>query len=263
MLAGIHFQYITDNGEMMEKILSKDKQFFLFIVRGLMDKTLEDSRGEKILGKVYPEDNFYKSWFIDFLKENRKNRKIIPVMEGNMHYCERCFEKFLENGGREKDAWPDPFHEHVCLDGKAQSYNEQFAKIKEGIDFFIETTGIFLRGYCPPNHLSNRDTRNVAERFGFDYFFIRNLLGIPAYCETSNLIVLPEAKLGERRTSSVIYTYYDHLVDGKWEEFEKIFDLSDGRLNLSPSKPFILDAINSQLVKYSKKARDWKKRLGI
>lgn len=260
MLAGIHVQYTPDEGELMKEVVSLKKPAVIFVVPALLDKTLKDSKGKLLLGNIYPEENFYKQWFIDFLKENRKNSSLIFAQEGYTHYCERCFEKFLGNGGREKDAWPDPFHEHVCLDGKAQSLEEQMESMKKGKGLLKDFTGIVPEGYCPPNHLGNQDTLSAAEIKGFKHIMTRNLLGLSAYYENSHMIVLPEVKLGERKNSPVISTYYDHFVDGKWEEFQKILESSDTKFEIS-GKQEIRVWLNSQAIIYAKKGRDLKKRL--
>ena len=61
MLAGIHFQWINDKGETLEKILSVKKTFIGFIVPALLDKSLTN-KGKDIFGRVYPEENYYPSW---------------------------------------------------------------------------------------------------------------------------------------------------------------------------------------------------------
>lgn len=272
MLAGIHFQYITDNGEMMEKVLSSGKPFLAFIVPVLLDKNLKTQDGKEILGRVYPEENYYPEWFRDTLKQNRKNSNLIFVQEGYTHYCERCFEKFLENGGREKDAWPDPFHEHVCLDGHAQSLEEQAKSMEQGrelMDKILYFTSEMRRHpeiYCPPNHLWNQNTLDAAAKKAFRYVVTKYLIHLPAYYEYNYFrpfIVLPESKSGERKNSPVISTYYDHLVEGKWEEFQNVLNNSDFASTHVSEKPMFLPALNQTLIKYFKQARDWKKRLRI
>ena len=112
MLAGIHFQWINDNGEMLERILSTKKPFVGFVVPGLLNKTLKNN-GKEVFGRVYPEGNYYPQWLIDVFKEEVENSNIMWAQEGMFHYCESCFEKFEKNRGREKDHAPEPFHEHV------------------------------------------------------------------------------------------------------------------------------------------------------
>jgi len=133
MLAGIHFQWINDKGETLEKILSMKKTFIGFIVPALLDKSLTN-KGKDIFGRVYPEENYYPSWFVDALKQEVKNKNVIWAQEGFMHYCEPCFELFEQNGGRENHGYPDPFHEHVCLNGNSQTLEEQKSAIKNTTD---------------------------------------------------------------------------------------------------------------------------------
>lgn len=262
MIAGIHFQYITDEGQMMEKILSANRPFLASISPVLLDKTLKDSKGRDILERVYPEKNYYPEWFIDVLRENKDNPNVVFGQEGYTHYCERCFEKYSKNGGREKDAFPDPFHEHVCLDGNHQDYVEQMDSIVRGKDLIKTITGITPEIYCPPNHLFNENTLELAKMYGFEYFMIRNFVGLPAYLdeEIFSMMILPESPLRKGNNSPVIYTYYDHLVDGKWKDFRKVLDVSDKFL-IPSERPELKIELNSYLLTLCKKARDWKKKL--
>ncbi|MDO8610562.1 MAG: hypothetical protein Q7R95_08505, partial [bacterium] len=100
----------------------------------------------------------------------------------------------------------------------------------------------------------------------FKYFLTRNsidyfpLFNIIPYKSDEGLIVLPESKL-DSRESPVIFTYYDHLEQGKLEKYLEILDRSENFSKLKiTSTPFFADKLNQSLIKSYKKLRDFKKR---
>ena len=265
MLAGIHFQWINDKGETLEKILSMKKTFIGFIVPALLDKSLTN-KGKDIFGRVYPEENYYPSWFVDALKQEAKNKNVIWAQEGFMHYCEPCFDVFEQNGGRENHGYPDPFHEHVCLNGNSQTLEEQKSAIKKGKEMLMDLTGIIPEVYCPSNHLHNKNTLLAAKDGDFKEFTTRNLLpfgGLTSYKDSATgLRVFPESKIGEGKNSAIVYTFYDHLVSGKREDYSKILSESDVEYLRFVDEPTKRVWLNQKMIMFSKKTRDWKRKFG-
>lgn len=261
MIAEIHFQGVRDNGEALKRILSLEKPFVASLVPVFMDKSLKNN-GKNVLERVYPEKQYYPSWFIGALREIRENPNIIWAQEGMFHYCEPCFEQFEKNGGRKKYPAPDPFHEHICVYNKhEQNLEEQVKSMKEGKILISDLTGIVPLVYCPPNHLYNRDTLIAARNLGFKYFNVRNFMNLQAYSE-EGLTILPEAKLGEKHdeTSPVVYSYYGNLIDD-FEVHSEMLNKSEKGFKIR-EKPEFKTAINQTVVYGYKKFRDWKKSFG-
>lgn len=132
MIPVVHFQWITDEGEIARRLVESEKPFLASIVPNLLDKSMKTENGNLIFGRIHPENNYYPDWIIKWFEQNRDNPNITWVQEGYRHCCERCFEKYQKNGGREKGGWPDPFHEHVCPDGYAQDFGMQLEVIGKG-----------------------------------------------------------------------------------------------------------------------------------
>ncbi|MBS3094087.1 hypothetical protein J4474_00325 [Candidatus Pacearchaeota archaeon] len=252
--AGIHFQHITDEGQVLEKILSRDKPFFAYIVPNLLDKEMTFESGGEIYERLHSKENYYLDWFNEAMKENKNNPNMRGVQEGYRHCCERCF-----------DAGRDPYHEHVCLDGVSQNFEEQIGVIRKGKSLIKDKTGVTPWAYCPPNHLFDLNTTESAIASGFEKFIIRNAFDyiglnvkIPAYGEYI-IKMIPESKLGQGKKSPIIATYYDSLVNGQLDDFMKILDNSSF---CSPirRKPTIKIWANNKLLIQAKKFRERKRR---
>lgn len=265
--AGIHFQFITDNGEVLEKILSLEQPFLGYIVPNLLDKNMKFETGGKIHERLHPKSNYYPKWFKNAIRENNDNPNITWVQEGYRHCCERCFENRR-----------DPYHEHVCLDGVAQNHEKQIEVILKGSNLMQNELGIRPEGYCPPNHLHNNNTLITANQLGFRYFVTRNafdyfggLVTLPAYKqnnlniepESNTLIIIPESKFEQGQNSPIIATYYDHLVAGKWENYlTHVLNFSDDLSGLPwNKKPKAKIWANDKLLIAAKKLRDLKRKL--
>ena len=95
----------------------------------------------------------------------------------------------------------------------------------------MDLTGIIPEVYCPSNHLHNKNTLLAAKDGGFKEFTTRNLLpfgGLTSYKDSATgLRVFPESKIWEGKNSAIVYTFYDHLVKGEWEDYSKILSESD------------------------------------
>jgi len=235
MIPVIHFQVITDKGETLKKLLKSDKQFLASIVPNLLEPSMKTETGKEIFGRIHPKNNYYPEFFKEFLKENKDNPNIIWIQEGYRHCCERCFEKRENHNQKGLGNFPDPFHEHICLDGNSQSFEEQLKVIKKGKEI-LKKYGISPRGYCPPNHLFNEDTFRAIKEAGFEYVLIRAKTELPAYQRTDKLIVIPEGKLKEvGENVPALYTYYDILKD-KWENHQLFLEKSSPFSNIKPKE---------------------------
>lgn len=254
--AGIHFQYVTDEGQILEKILSLDMPFVGYIVPNLLDPSMTFEGGGEIFERLHSKENYYPDWFKNAIRENRDNQNITWIQEGYRHCCERCFEN-------EKD----PYHEHVCLDDISQSLERQIEIISKGKNLIKENLGIISEGYCPPNHMYNNDTIDAAKINDFRFFTIRNafdylgrLVTLPAYNE-ENLIVVPESKLSQGQNSPIIATYYDHLVSEDVDRFLDVLDNSNSLLDIDINKkPKAKIRVNEKLIIQAKKLREFKKK---
>ncbi len=265
MISVVHFQYMSDGGEIAKRLVSSKKPFLASIVPDLLDKCLKTAEGEDISGRIHPENNYYPNWAVDFFRENKRNRNITWIQEGCRHCCGRCFNK-LEKNRKSGKEWPDPFHEHVCLDGNTQSLEAQFVVMDVGRKLMIDKLGIYPEGYCPPNHLSNDNTLSAARKVGFEYFLTRDatdyfpLPRLGPYRSENGLIILPEARLGSRNPD-LVFTYYDHLERGKLDEYLPILrdsrDLS--KIHLAKA-PFALGRINQTAIFLYKFSRDFRNR---
>jgi hypothetical protein len=257
MIALVHFQFTPDNGQMLEKILSTGKPFRASIPPVLLDKTLTNE-GKPIFGRVHPEEaNYFDSWFIDALKDNRKNPNMTIVQEGFLHYCEKCFQIYEANDRKA----PDPYHEHICIsDLSAQSLDKQLKAIRLGKELLMDKLALDVPpdDYCGANHLTNSNTLRALNKEGFHYLVTKNVVGLPIYGD-KGIIVLPEAEVGSRLsvTSPVVYAYYDHMVEqeGVGDAFLKVLGNSSAVIE-SIRKPIIRGFFNQQAIFQSKIIRD-------
>ena len=137
-------------------------------------------------------------------------------------------------------------------------FTKQKKLMRKGKKMMEEILGVSPKIYCPPNHLFNKDSLDLARKLGFEYFMVRNLTGLSAY-EDNGLIILPESKIGG---GNIQYTFYDHLVDGDWNKFEEVLKNSSGLSSLKISKEsFLRIWLNNELVWETKNMRDLKKRI--
>ncbi len=270
-IPAVHFQFMTDNREIAKRLFGYNKPFLASIVPDLLDKTLKTEEGEKIYERIHPKDNYYPDWAIELFKANKDNPNVIWIQEGYRHCCGRCFNRREENRKAGKGNYPDIYHEHVCLDGHSQSLEKQVEIIRKGGGKLTQGLGITPDGYCPPNHLHNKDTESAARikdfkyfltRNGFDYF-IPGLINLPAY-EDYGLIIIPESNFGTSTKSPVSLTYYDHLVEREdiREEFFKFLDSSVPLSELPISKKSKAKVfLNRRLIYAAKRGRDLKNRI--
>jgi len=262
MIKVVHFQFMNDS-RVADALIDSKRPFLASLVPNLLDKEMKTEEGEDIYKRIHPHDNYYPDWAIDFFRENAGNLNITWIQEGYRHCCGRCFNKFEENGGREKWTWPDPFHEHICLNGKTQNLKTQIEVIKKGRNLLKEKLGVVSEGYCPPNHLYNRDTERAVSENRMSYFLIRNKIGIPIYRKISKdykMVVVPEAKEGETfyEKSRVVYTYFDSLTPEKVRHFlNNARYFADGQEVI---EPLFRSRLNHTVVNFGKRMRDWKGR---
>jgi len=200
---------MNDDGRLAEELFDSGYVFFASIVPGLLSPELKTEEEEEICGRIHPTDNFYPEWAKKIFKENKDNSNVWWVQEGYRHCCGRCFNK-KEISGKNS---PDPHHEHVCLDGIAQSLEKQIEVIARGKQILKEELGIVPKIYCPPNHMYNKDTLKAARANRFSYFFTRNgfdyffpqLIELPCH-EEEGLTIFTETKYGK---SPARMAYYD------------------------------------------------------
>lgn len=265
----VHFQWIPNiKKEIMEELFNSKKYFGASFPPVLFDKTLKTKDGKDILGRVYPDDNYYPNWAIKIFQKNKDNPFITKFQEGYLHYCEGCFQEFLEDGGREvENAVPDPWHE-------IDYYCKHVPKSSEGKRELIESGKNLMKkfvgdpdGYCPPQHYSSKKTLEIVmePESGYDFFIVRNLTGLPVW-KKNDLIILPCAEIGEKytETSPVVYTYYNHLVEKEdvRKEFFKLLNSSVPFSELPVSKkPRVKVLINKGALTLRKRTRDWKKKI--
>lgn len=256
----VHFQYMNDDGKLAKELFNSGKPFIASIVPNLLDKSMKTEEGEDIFNRIHPPNNYYPGWAKEIFKENWNKPNIIWAQEGYRHCCGRCFNQKEENRKAGKGNYPDPYHEHICLDGNTQSLEKQIDIISKGKELIKKELGINPILYCPPNHLFNKDTLEATNnkfvgfltRNGFDYF-IPGMIKLPVYYD-EELFIFPETKKGK---SPIIMTYYNHICEGKvpnWREFflDSSYPYS---VNWSP-KSIFKTWINEKLILAAKKMRD-------
>ncbi|MBU2104896.1 MAG: DUF2334 domain-containing protein [Nanoarchaeota archaeon] len=235
MIRVIHFQFITDKGETLEKLLKSNRQFLASIVPNLLEPSMRTETGKDIFERIHSKNNYYPTWFIEEIKKNKDNPNIVWIQEGFRHCCERCAEKYEKNVSEGRGKHPDRYHEHVCLDGHSQSFEEQKNNIEKGRKILTKL-GINPLGYCPPNHLFNEDTFRAVKDLGFKYVLIRAKTEVPVYQRDNGLIVIPEGKLKEvGENATALYTYYDGLTE-KMEEPVTFLEKSSLLSEVKPKK---------------------------
>jgi hypothetical protein len=270
---GIHFQYMKDEGRLLNFLLSLKRPFAAFIVPELLVDNLK-SDDIRIYGNIHPAENHYPDWAKAFFKEHKHNPDIAWVQEGYLHCCGKCFKKREENINDGDGNWPDPHHEHVCVsDRTSQSFDKQHYVINRGRDLIFNETGIEkIFAYCPPNHLGNANTINAARINGIENYIVRNgfdyltngLIILLAY-RRRHSIIIPESIIGEGKKSPLIGAYYDRLADGR-QNLDKFLDFFDASVPIAEiiknlgqkSKKHWL---SEKLVYNYKKLRDFKKML--
>jgi hypothetical protein len=263
---------MKDDGTLAEKLFRSGKPFIASIVPNLLDRSMKTAEGEEIFDRIHSNDNYYPKWAVNLFWENRNNPNVTWVQEGYRHCCGRCFNLKEKNMDEGKGNFPDPYHEHVCLDGHSQSLEKQIEVMYKGKMLIQERLGINPAGYCAPNHMDNRDTVSAAgvnkflyflTRNGFDYF-APGLVNLRSYAEDIGLIVLPETK-HEKGKSPAFMIYYSDLVDsaGKvsnpLEVLSSSYQLSE--LETYSTKPKIRSKMNRGIIHAYKKLRDFKERI--
>jgi hypothetical protein len=254
---------MKEGWELAEDLFERDNMFVASIVPNLLDRTMKTEEGGEIYGRIHPPENYYPDWAIQMFKENRNNPRILWAQEGYRHCCGRCFDRYEQRGGREADKAPDPFHEHVCLDGNVQNLEKQIEVIQAGKKLIQEKLGITPTAYCPPNHMYNKDTKLAVQSQGFVYFMTRNgfdyfkegLVELPVHFDENGLIILPESK---SRKSPIVMTYFDHINDGRFPDYNSIIN-SFVPMSIM-EEPKIKSWLSDELIVAYKKLRDFKKR---
>ncbi len=255
MLA-VHFQFMNDKGKIARELFN-GKHFIASIVPNLLDPSMKTDEGEEIYNRIHPLSNYYPGWAKNIFRRNKDNSHVTWVQEGYRHCCGRCYNKGKAIGKKS----PDPYHEHVCLDRHSQSLEEQIEIIGKGKELIKKELGIVPIGYCPPNHLYNKDTLRAAEENDFSYFLIRNgfdyfangLIEILSYRD-NKLVILPETKNGR---SPIKITYYDHISEGRFPQYNEIpADFLD--LIFPVDKPRFKAWANEKAITAYKKLRDLK-----
>jgi hypothetical protein len=260
-ILAIHFQYMNDGGKLARELFNSGKPFIASIVPNLLDKSMKTEERENIFDRIHSPDNYYPEWAKEIFKDNKDNPKVLWAQEGYRHCCDRCYNKGIARGKKS----PDPYHEHICLDGHAQSFEKQIEVISKGKKLIEDELGIEPILYCPPNHLYDKNTLKAADKNEFSYFLtrngfgyiplIRNLIKLPALAY-SGLILFPETKNGK---SPVIMTYYDHICDGKVANWRGLLENSSSLYDLNISDEANLEFwISEKLTEGYKKLRDIK-----
>jgi hypothetical protein len=265
-ILAVHFQFM-DSEEAAKRLFGAKKRFIASFVPDLADKCLRTEGREEIYGRIHPTDNFYPDWAMRLFSENGPNPYVTWVQEGYRHCCERCFNRREENIRTGGGDFPDPYHEHVCLDGHNQSLEKQMEVMQKGRRI-IQELGIEPVGYCPPNHLYNKDTKSAARILDFKYFLTRNgfdyffpgLVEFPAYFD-DELTVVPESKL-ERTKSPVIMVYYSDITEGKVPDWQELLQSSEPVSPLGIAEELKTKIwMNERLILLYKKLRDFKERI--
>ncbi len=187
----------------------KGKAFTLYI--NLQDKELDLSvlNGKKLIIALCPASlNNLTDKDIKNIRELLKNCML--GQRGNLGICKY----------EHKDT--EPWHENVCLHNPSLSFEEQLKLMKNGKELLKIKLGKEPEVYCPINHLYDVNTIKAAQILKYRYFMDLNLQDLMPY-ENNGLIVLPEAKLGEKEAeaSSLVYTHYGVLKEKEVQDFIK------------------------------------------
>ena len=247
MILDIHLEGCDDSGEEFRKIVEIGKPFNISVV-----PVLFLSNHEVFRNGVYPFDYYYPQKFVDILKEFAKNPNVTFGQQGFTHYCLHCYEIFIKRGGREKGAWPDPWHENKCLYGKIKSVDEQAEIMQRGKKVIENILEVSPRVYVAPNHQGDKNTKKAAEELDYRHLAIKNLLKLSPYRE-GNLIILPEGDIGN---GEIVYTHYDQMS----EDFNKYLDVVRDSKSLDDLKisknPKFKAKLNDSLINGRKRVRD-------
>ena len=185
------------------------KAFTLYI--NLQDKDLDLSvlNGKEFIIALCPASvNNLTDRDIKTIKEFLKKGCILG-QRGNLGICKY----------EHKDT--EPWHENVCLHNPSLSFEEQLKLMKNGREILEKTLGK-VEVYCPINHLYDVNTIKACQVLKYKYFMDLNLQELMPY-ENNGLIVLPEAKLGEKEAeaSLAVYTRYGDLHKREILDFVK------------------------------------------
>ncbi len=234
MVLNIHLECCDDDGEKLRKLAETGKFFIVSVVPVLL---LPEH--EVFKNGVYPPDYFYSKKIVGVLKELIKKNRIVLGQQGYTHYCKDCYKKFVDNGGRENDTWPDSWHENFGLYCKQKSLKEQIKLIGKGNKIIKDRFGVSPKVYAPPNHLYDKNTLLAAGKLGFEFFEDRAMIEISPY-ELQGLTIIPVSNL-EKKEKKVnnFYIHYDKI-----ENFEEIIHI----LNSSDSLDEIILLENNCLI---------------
>jgi len=257
----LHIQRTPEKSrEILEYILGAKKPVGVSCVPALSDKRIRTEKGI-VYRRVYPEENYYTHWAKELIYGARYNSDIIKFQEGDLHFCEGCFEQYEKNGGRKNKGWPDPWHEGewYCKHNKNKEKIKKImlsGKITLG-DLFGES-----EGYCPPQHYSTKKSRKIAEQIGYKYFLVKNMTNLKSWKE-GNMTIIPVAKIGEKysKVSPAVFAYLDRLADNP-QHLEKFYSVLENsvhpdELEIS-NKPTIKMCLNHLSIHSAKKLRDKK-----
>jgi len=213
---------------------------------------------------VYPSDYYYPKPIIDTLRDFAKhNLNVTFGQQGFAHYCPDCYKRFVANGGKEKDMWPDPWHENRCLYNPMKSVDEQADFMQKGKRAVEDVLEISPKIYAPPNHQWDINTIRAAKELGYPYLADRAILNIYPYIY-GKLTVLPE-KDGLKKTGEIFYVHYDGMEE-RLDEYLELIQNSDSLNNLkfgkNPEFGFLYKlSLNEKLLIARKRARDLIKRV--
>jgi hypothetical protein len=266
MIPAIHFHYMK-NEETAKRLFGAGEPFIASFVSDLADRDLRTAEGEIIYGRIHSEEEFYQDWALKLFNKNKDNPNVFWAQQGYRHCCGRCFNRMQENIKAGKGAFPDPYHEHVCLDGHSQSLEENVRVIRNGRDI-MRGIGIEPLIYRPPNDLRDNNTDSALRILGYKYVLARNgfdyllpgAIELPAYSD-NGLIVLPESKV-KKTKSPVFMMYYFDIVEDKALKWLELLQSSESLTEIPVRiKPETKVWINERIfVIGSKKLRDFKER---
>ena len=242
-------------------ILGAKKPVGISGVPALLDRRISTEKGV-VYEKVYREENYYSNWAKEFIDGTRYNPDIIKFQEGNLHFCEDCFEEYEKNGGRENNGWPDPWHEG--------EWYCKYSKSKEEIKKIMLYGKGTLRhlfgnpdGYCPPQYYSTKKSRKTAEQMEYKYFLVRNMTNLNSW-KKGNMTLLPVTKIGEKysKVSPAVFAYLDRLADNP-QHLEKFYSILENsvhpdELDIAHTPTTAEIFLNHVLIRVAKKLRDKK-----
>jgi hypothetical protein len=197
----IHLEAMDDNGEKLKRILDEDIPCAISICP-------ETLRTEGIYGHRENYSKLFK--FSDLIGALVNKPGNILGQQGNIHKC------------KHKHRFADPWHENSCLYHGSLSKQEQRDLMAKGRETLRNLLGKDPEIYVSPNHQDDFTTMDVACERHLIFAIrglkvLRPLLYKKDLASSKNLLVVPEAKLGER--GYFHYVHYDQIGKN-----QKVFD---------------------------------------